>query len=494
MYIATYDIGTTAVKGVVLEKDGHMVAAADKNLTTYMKGEQKEQDPEEWYQAFCAVTKEMLAQIPCAEISGVIMSGQMQDLILIDESGKNIGNAVLYSDGRAAEEAEALRKSMQEGELERRTGNHYDGSLSLPKLLWIQKHDPERFRKTKKILISAKDYIIYRLSKKAVGDVTACSTAGAMNLKDTSWDVAILNAAGISIELFPKLYYPEQVVGYVTPEAAACTGLSTGTKVYAGIGDAGATTLASGISDVGEYNINLGTSGWVAAISKQVGEVDNGVFNLAAFQKNCYINVVPFLNGANIHRWVSSIFSEEGDNKIDYAKAEDLAAHSVPGSNGVVCLPYLNGERFPVMDAQIKGSFLGITPKTTKGDMIRSCLEGVAFSIRQGIARIGYETKKISVIGGGGRVKLWNQILADVLGQKVYAYKNAEYLPAFALASSVLMEQGKISGYKEFTDLLQGKEYSVCYTPDKKRTIVYDELYKSYLRLYPIVRMYYHGE
>ncbi len=86
--------------------------------------------------------------------------------------------------------------------------------------------------------------------------------------------------------------------------------------------------------------------------------------------------MVPFLNGANIHRWVSSIFSEEGDNKIDYAKAEDLAAHSVPGSNGVVCLPYLNGERFPVMDAQIKGSFLGITPKTTKGDMIRSCLEG----------------------------------------------------------------------------------------------------------------------
>lgn len=494
MYIATYDIGTTAVKGVLLEKDGHMAAVADENLTTYMKGEQKEQNPEEWYQAFCKVTKEMLAQIPRAEIAGIIMSGQMQDLILTDENGKSLGNAILYSDGRASEEAAELGKSVKEGELERRTGNHYDGSLPLPKLLWVKKYEPERFRKTKKVLISAKDYIIYRLSGKAVGDVTACSTAGAMNLRDTRWDEAILNAAGISAELFPPLYYPEQVAGTVTAEASACTGLPAGTKVYVGIGDAGATTLASGISDAGEYNINLGTSGWVAAISQQVGETSEGMFNLAAFQKNCYINVVPFLNGANIHRWVSGIFSEDSNGKIDYVKAEMLASHSAPGSNGVVCLPYLNGERFPVMDAQIKGSFLGITPKTMKGDMIRSCLEGVAFSIRQGMARIGYAPRKISVIGGGGRVNLWNQILADVLGQRVYVYKNAEYLPAFALASSVLLEQGMISGYREFTELLQGKEYSVCYTPDKERMAVYNEIYKSYLRLYPAVRMYYHGE
>lgn len=504
MLTVTYDIGTTAVKGVLLRENGEVAASASAGITTYQKGERKEQNPDEWYAAFGEVTGKLMSAVTeDEELRGVIMSGQMQDMIPVDADGHCVGNAILYSDGRAEEEADLIAQSVGRERLECLVGNHYDGSLSFPKLLWLKRNEPERFRRTAHVLISAKDYVILKLTGQAAGDVTACATSGAMDLAKREWAREILDAAGIAPALMPPLYYPEQVVGTVTAEAAKQTGLIAGTKVYAGIGDAGATTLASGISFPGEYNINLGTSGWVAAISDHVREVGQGMFNLAGFRPDYYINVVPFLNAANIHRWVCGLLAggSGGDEtkptnsdppaRINYARAEQLASQSAPGSNGVVCLPYLNGERFPVMDMQVRGSFLGITPQTDAGDLIRSCLEGIAFSIRQGLEQFDVAPQKISVIGGGGRVSLWNQILADVLNHEIWVYRNSEYLPALALASAVMLDQGLIADYREFTASLQSGGHGELYQPDAERAAVYNKLYREYLAVYPAVRAYY---
>lgn len=487
MQIATFDIGTTAVKGVLVSEDGKCICSDSVTIQTYFEGEKKEQNPEAWYEAFCRISKKFTTVVPAKEIDSIIMSGQMQDMIPLDSEGRPVGRAVLYSDGRGEKESEEICKKIGETELEKITGNHYDGSLTFPKVLWMKKNDPENFKKVSRILISSKDYVIYKLTRRFCSDVVACSTAGAMDIQKKQWNKHIFEAGDIEIELFPEILQAHQIAGMVNKEAAEETGYQSGTKVYAGTGDAGATTLASGVSKPGEYNINLGTSGWVATVSDEITDSAGGVFNLAAMPENRYINVVPFLNAGNVHKWVSGLFSQNKDS-IDYQQIGTILEQSVCGSHGVFCMPYLAGERFPVMDNQIKGAFYGISAETSQADVIRSCLEGVAFSIRQGIESLHVPPEKISVIGGGGRVSVWCQILADVLNAPLYVYHNAELLPSLAIASAVMLEQGKIDSYEEFTSNLQRPESCTQYMPSAKYVEQYEAQYPIYLKLYPLMK------
>lgn len=501
-YIAAFDIGTTAVKGVLACEDGTLTSSRSIEIPTIFEGEKKEQDPRVWYEAFCEISRgffkkqkaencpdsgETSSAVKPEDIRGIVMSGQMQDVIPVDENLQPVGNAILYSDGRGALQAQRLLDRFGAQEIERITGNHCDGSLSFPKILWMKENEPERFEKVHKVLISSKDYIIAQLTGEAAGDVTACSTACAMDIHKKVWDSALIEGMGISMELFPKLYHSHQQVGTVTDAAAAEAGYVPGTPVYGGVGDAGATTLASGISKPGQYNINLGTSGWVATVSDDVLPAQMGVFNLAAMPENVYINVVPFLNAGNVHKWITTLLSPE-EGKADYEYINGLLESSDAGAGGVMFLPYLAGERFPVMDSRIRGCFIGLNPETDRRDMVRACLEGVAFSIRQGIESIGTPASSVSIIGGGGRVNAWCQILADVLHQTVYVYKNAEVLPSLAIASAVLLDQRVIPSYDAFTKSLQKPENSIAYEPSEEKGKIYDQIYERYRKIYPAVK------
>ena len=488
-YIATFDVGTTAVKGVLVDETGaaHLTKSVD--IPTLFCGDFKEQAPEDWYQAFLQITKCFTEQYSADSITGVIMSGQMQDVIPLDRQLRPLGNAILYSDGRAEAQAAALEQAVGAQRLEAITGNHCDGSLPIPKLMWLREQQPERFAGIFKVLISSKDYLIARLTGVCAGDYTACSTAGGMDIHQKCWSSDILAAADLSPDLLPALYASHSVVGSVHEQAARECGLAVGTPVYAGVGDAGATTLASGIDSPGQYNINLGTSGWVATVSDDVLHISGGVFNLAAMQPDCYINVVPFLNAGNVHKWISGILAQREDGTLDYDAVGQLLARSTPGSGGVLFLPYLLGERFPVLDPDVKGCYVSLTPTTSRCDMARACLEGVAFSIRQGIEAIGRPPRRVTVIGGGAKETAWCQILADVIRQEVHVYKGAQELPAMALASAVMLEQGIIESYGQFTASLQSPDRCVVYTPDPAHAALYNEAFARYLKLYPAIRM-----
>ncbi|MFR9189682.1 MAG: xylulokinase [Anaerotruncus massiliensis (ex Togo et al. 2019)] len=357
--------------------------------------------------------------------------------------------------------------------------------LLLPKLLWLKEQNPGAYRAAEKVLISSKDYCIARLTGEFVSDVTASATAGLMDIHEKRWNTAWMEAAGLDSGKLPRLRYAHEQAGAVTPGAAAETGYLPGTPVYTGTGDAGATTLASGISADGEFNINLGTSGWVACVSDDVLPKGD-VFNLAAMPEGVYINVVPFFNAGNVHKWVSRALAPSEQGKYDYV--DRLLEESEAGSHGTMFLPYLVGERFPVVDTQIRGGYVGVTPETTKQDLARSALEGVAFSIRQGIESIGRVPGKISLIGGGARTPVWCQILADVLGHPVHVYRNSDYLPAVAIAASVLVAQGEIGDYTEFTDTLQGSDNCVRYDPVPANVERYNRVYPRYLRVYPALK------
>ncbi len=488
-YIATFDIGTTAVKGVLVSILGKSIANYSVNIPTIFHKEFKEQDPREWYNAFCVISRKMVSTVDAKEITGIIMSGQMQDLILVDKERMPIRNAILYSDNRAMSQAKEIMDLFSNEYLKTITGNNYDGSLSFPKLLWIKQNEPEIYARIDKVLISSKDYIIAQLTGECCGDYTACSTAGLMNIKTKSWDLALLDKFNIDVALFPNLKPSHERIGRLNGIASQVTGFSVDTIVYAGVGDAGATTLASGISTKGQFNINLGTSGWVATVSDAVMNKEQGVFNLAAMPEGKYINVVPFFNAGNVHKWISSIFTRDNEkNDIDYEYVNHLLENSTAGSQGLLFLPYLVGERFPVVDTNVKGCYIGVTPKTSTKDMVRACLEGVAYSIKQGIDSIGESPVSVSIIGGGARVEKWCQIISDVLGTKVHVYLQSDTLPALAIASAVLLSEGLITNYEEFTKTLQQQEYCRIYQVNEENKSIYQRNYRNFLKVYPAIK------
>lgn len=485
--IATFDIGTTAVKAVLVDETGTVLASASQDIPTLFQNGRKEQDPNVWWEAFRDLSQVLFTHCDTRDIAGIVMSGQMQDVIPVDESLAPLGNAILYADGRGAEEAKKLNALLGPEKIAAITGNAMDGTLSLPKILWLREHEPDIFTQAKCFLISSKDYVNARLTGICASDVTACSTAGAMNLQECAWSGEILQACGLNEAKLPKLYASHQAIGTVTADAASQTGYKEGTPVYAGVGDAGATTLASGIVNPGEYNINLGTSGWIATISDNALRPGEGVFNLAAMPTGKVINVIPFLNAGNVHHWVSALFSPATD-KIDYEGMNELLSGSEAGSHGVMALPYLAGERFPVPDPYVKGAYLGITLETGRADMARAMLEGVAYSIRQGLEGIGTPVKSISVIGGGGRVPAWCAMLSNILGQTVRVYKNANTLPARAIAAATLIGQKRLEGYEAFIQKINVQDCSIRYEPEALLVKRYDALYQHYKGLYPLVK------
>ena len=476
-YIAAFDAGTTAVKGTLVNEAGEAILSRSVELPTLCHDGCQEQAPQDWWAAFCEISRQFTEAVLPEDISGIIMSGQMQDLIPLDRDLNPICPAILYSDGRAEAQAAALEATVGGEYFLHTTGNRCDGSLTLPKLMWLKEHRPELYARTAHVLISSKDYLIVRLTGVCAGDVTACATAGAMDIRRKCWDERLLSAAGVDAGVFPALYHPHQQVGTVLPEPAAVCGIRAGTAVFAGIGDAGATTLASGIRAPGQYNINLGTSGWVAAVSDDILLTEAGVFNLAAAAEGCYINVVPFLNAGNIHKWIAGVLGRK-NGAPDYETVSALLKNSVPGSHGVVCLPYLSGERFPVLDPEARGCLFGLTGETTASDLARACLEGVAFSLRQGLGTLPVPPASISLIGGGGREAVWCQVLADVLGYEITVLGDTEFRAAQTLAALARKDSGSA--------VLP--ESAAVYRPRSEYRLLYEERYNRYQKLYPALR------
>lgn len=524
-YALTCDAGTTAMKGALVRADGAVVASAIEQLDLIIDGDHREQDPRQWWRAFLVVMQRMLAEagekepnFNASAIAGVIFSGQMQDLIALDDDLEPVRNAILYSDGRAAEQAATLaqalgkiadeRSGSDESEEARRAmacgdahiaddgrargerrflgivGNRLEGGIPLPKLMWLREREPETFSRMRHVLISSKDYLIARLTGECVGDVAACSTAGAMDIRTHRWSGELLGAAGVDAALLPALHSPQEHVGTVRAAAAAATGLAEGTPVFAGFGDAGATTFAAGVTGAGQFNINLGTSGWIATVSPEPFVDKPGAANLAFGLNAGFVNAVPFLNAGDVHKWVTGVFAGDATvpsnapaAQLDYATMHRLLVSSEPGSNGVLCLPYLVGERFPVMNPAIRGAYVGISPTTTRADLARAALEGVAFSIRQGMESFETEPTEITLIGGGAREHVWCQIMADVLGHPVEAFRNADIMPSIALASLVFDDPNLPASCRN----------TVRYTPDPQAVAVYDKAYARFLRLYPAI-------
>ncbi|MDO4632953.1 MAG: tryptophan synthase subunit alpha [Eubacteriales bacterium] len=486
-YILAADLGTTAVKVSLVNGMNEVTAEKSREITTEYTDEGIEQDPLEWYREFCQSVRELLQEHPVEEdIAGISFSGQMQDLILIPRAGETQRQpkAILYSDARASVQAERILAEIGEEEISRVTGNHFDGSMPFAKLAWVREHRKEELETAEKIVFSSKDYVIYRLTGAFVTDVTTASTSGLMDIHKKEWAASWMAAEGLDVSLLPRLCYPSETAGELTETAAKECGLPAGIRVYAGIGDAGATTLASGLVRDGEYNINLGTSGWVAQVSNEISKED-GVFHLAYVTPDTYINVTPFYNAGNVHKWVSRMLTKDEEQENKYSYLNQVLEGSTPGSHGTLFLPYLNGERYPVSDSETRGAYIGITAETTKQDMARASLEGVAFSLKGGFVS---EIESLSLIGGGARVPAWCQIFADTMDHEVKVFRNPDYMPTIAVAVTAQAEKNAGEVYGNFLTELDQSGECERFLPDPEAVKVMEAQYQRFQRVYPAVK------
>lgn len=493
-YIAVFDIGTSAIKGTLVNKNAHISGEYSIPLNTYYgeKGE-IEQKTSEWWEGLKKITTYWwrVLSIQPENIITITFSGQMEDVIPISDQ-TSFQNAILYSDTRA--EAEALLIDKTYPDLVKETGNLIHSSSPLAKLLWLKNHDRTLYTASNFFVFSSKDFAIYKLTAAVVTDPTTAATTGMMNLSKRIWSSNILKQFAINIEQLPHIFNSDNIVGYVTDEAAAETGFKSSTPVLCGSGDAGASTIGAGAVNHGEAYFYLGTTGWAAIISDsaQYNQNIEGVFNLSHLPEDAIISIAPLLNAGNVHEWAVELYSngkiEDNDNQ--YAAFDDLVKQSSAGSGGVLFLPYINGERSPVHDNHAKGAFWGINPSTKKNDMARAIIEGICFSYKQLVEGIilTKTSGEFTLIGGGAKSDVWCQTLSDILNRTVKVPVESEFMPALGAAASGFVQTGWVENYKAFSERFLTLLDTKYYYPNPKNIEIYEEKYQQYLKLYPNMR------
>ncbi|WP_010275325.1 xylulokinase [Paenibacillus senegalensis] len=499
-YIASFDIGTTNIKGILVCGKAVVHNVKNRPIDVITTDGCVEQEPEAWYQAVAAIAQEWFREgIRPDEIKLISFSGQMQDCIPVSAEGTPVRPAILYSDGRGVEQSKRLLEKLGEEAIIRETANHMDGTLTLPKIMWLQEHEPHAYSEAASFLISSKDYVISRLTGAFVTDPTSAATTGCMNLQTRTWMEEWLKQLDMEAEKFPLILPPDAEAGQVHKRGSSETGFSEGTPVLCGIGDAGAATLGAGVYREGEAYAYIGTTGWVAAASERYMDVQNGAFNLAYVVPGRQISIAPLTNAGSAHKWAAQVFgpgtgaaaenfetdrNEDGDSLL-FAELESALEKTERGS-GVLFLPYLNGERCPVQDVNASGSFVGLRTTTTKGQMGLAVLEGVALAIRQVMSLIVKPEAKlrISLIGGGAKSQVWCQILADVLQCELVVPDDSHYLPSIGAAMLGFPKMGWSINVEEICARVKAAQQVKSYYPNPELADYYNKQFEKYNVLY----------
>ncbi len=494
--IAAFDIGTSAAKGVLVERARGIVHEETRAYpTAYPAAGLVEQDPEDWWRAahdLCAAF--WRAGYAPERVEAVALTGQMQDVILLARDNTALRPAILYSDARAVAQAARLRRLLPVDE----AGDDLDfvdGTSPLAKLLWLRDHEAGRLDACAHVVFNAKDYIVARLSGARSTDATTAATTGLFDLATGDWRRAWRRLAGIPAAWLPALVAPAAVAGTVSARGAAATGLPEGTPVYGGMGDAAAATLSAGVTAPGSTYLYLGTSGWAATVTETVGAGGGGVRYLPYVTPGALIKVAPLLNAGGVHRWIVDLLasgpaaSHDDVGDAAYAAFERLLVDTPGRGGGALFLPYLNGERSPVRETRAMGTFVRLGVGTGRGALGWAALEGVCFALRQVLEALGAAAPRVTLVGGMARSPLLHQLIADICAVRVHVRALPAAAGALAAAVPVAVGQGWFASVPDGVAAWFGEDDGEVVDPEPDRVASYDKLYRSYVRIYPSIRL-----
>ncbi len=478
------DIGTQGTKTLVIDEQGNTVATGSDSYDFFVPHVGwAEQDPRQWWNAVINSLKQIWNQgIHPEQIKGIGVSGQMHSLVLLDEDKQELGNSILWNDVRTQKECIEIEQIIGKEKSKSITRNAILPGFTAPKIQWIKKNEPKRYNKICHIMLP-KDYIVYKLSGIFSTDVSDASGTSLFDVEKREWSKEIMEALDIPFEWLPVVHESNTVVGGVDNLAANITGLIEGTPVIAGAGDNAAAALGNGIYEEGSGVISVGTSGTVFAPLKKLPPLkeDQALHTLHLFC-HCLPNTwhamgVTLSAGMSLN-WFKSTFSQDTYDEL----LEDIDKIEA-GSEGLIFLPYLNGERTPHNDPHARGVFFGMNYNHTRDHFTRGVIEGVSYSLKdcyELIKQCNVTIDTLYVTGGASKNLNWRQILADIMGQKVRAFKEREG-PAFGAALLAGLGVGIWDSPEDFSNFFdKGEE-----TKENLNNVkLYTEAYQIYKELY----------
>ncbi len=424
-YLLAHDLGTSGNKATLYSDDGRLIASQTVTYPThFFNGNWAEQDPADWWHAVCNSTQALLAQskVDPADIAGLALSGQMMGCTLVDKAGEVLRPSMLYCDQRAAVQAAGILDQIELKDFYGIVGHRVSPSYTLEKLMWVRDNEPGIYAKTHKTLC-AKDYINYRLTGKMATDFSDASGTNAFDLNTFTWSERIIQLAGVDAAMFPDPMDSTQVLGDLTREAAAATGLRVGTPVALGGGDGSCAGVGVGCIKPGSAYNYLGSSSWIAlTVEKPIVDEQMRTMNWAHCVPGYLHPSGTMQTAGSSLQWLKEVIctsecaAAASTNTNPYALIDAAIAQSTPGANGILFLPYMLGERTPWWNPDARGAFIGLNLASKREDVLRAVMEGVTMNlgIIVNIFRQHVPLNTITVIGGGAKSAVWRQMMADI--------------------------------------------------------------------------------
>lgn len=491
-YLLGVDIGTYSSKGVLVSLDGRVLAShiVPHDMSMPKPGHFEHDADDVWWHDFVLITTNILKEtgIDPHQILSVGTSAIGSCVLPIDEEGNPLRPGILYGiDTRAVEEIQQLNEIADSEDIPFLKGLTFTSQTSGPKILWIRNNEPEIYNKTRWFLTS-QAYIVYKLTGVPTIDVYTAGGYVPMFDSDSLRWVEEMEKYVTKIDRLPDFYWSHEVVGKVTKEAAEETGLAEGTPVIAGTTDAASEAISAGLAYVGDLMIMFGST--IFFVQKTEKLIKPKCFWAANYMsEGSYVFLGGMSAAGSLTRWFLNEFghperkAEEEGGLNAYAALAKLADESVPGANGLVALPYFEGERTPLHDPKARGVLFGLSLKHTRADIYRAILEAVAYGIRHnidGMRAEGVRAKRILAVGGGTKNLAWMQIVADVAGISMS-------IPAQSIGASygdAFMAGLGVGVFKDYADISKWVRMEHVIEPKLENKAVYDQNYEIFLDLY----------
>jgi xylulokinase len=497
-YLLGVDVSTTGAKALLINEQGQVVASA---TTEYPLSTPhplwSEQAPADWWQGTCASIRMVLTKacVSGDAIGAVGLTGQMHGLVMLDGQGRPLRPAILWNDQRTSDQCAEITEKV--GGLQRLlelTGNAVLPGFTAPKILWVREHEPGVYERTAKVLLP-KDYVRYCLTGEYATEVSDASGTSLLDVANRRWSETMLHALEIPSDWMPRCTESAEVSGQVSQAASRVTGLKAGTPVVGGGGDQAAQAIGSGVVRKGVISVTSGTSGVVFAHSESfVAEAEGRLHSFCHAVPGRWHVMGVMLAAGGSFRWLRDTLGEPerstalltGEDPYDLLTRE--AARAPAGSDGLLFLPYLSGERTPHPDPAARGAFVGLTVRHGKSHMVRSVLEGVSFGLRDALELIkglGVPIDQVRASGGGARSTLWRQIQADVFGTELVLVNVTEGA-AYGAALLAAVGAGVFASVDEA--VIQTVRVVDRTVPIVDNVEHYEKLYPIYRSLYPALQ------
>lgn len=476
MYIGI-DLGTSGVKAILLDEQGTVLASQTEKLTVSRPHPLwSEQDPEQWWQATDRAMKGLGQQHSLQGVKALGIAGQMHGATLLDKQQHVLRPAILWNDGRCAQECELLEAQVKTSR--QITGNLMMPGFTAPKLLWVQRHEPEIFRQVDKVLLP-KDYLRLRMTGDFASDMSDAAGTMWMDVAKRDWSDEMLAACHLSRDNMPALYEGCDITGHLLPAVASAWNMPA-VPVVAGGGDNAAGAVGVGMADAGQAMLSLGTSGVYFAVSEGfLSKPESAVHSFCHALPGRWHLMSVMLSAASCLDWAARLTG------LTTVPALISAAESADNqADPIWFLPYLSGERTPHNNPQAKGVFFGLTHQHGPAELARAVLEGVGYALADGMDVVhacGVTPKSITLIGGGARSPWWRQMLADISGLQLDYRTGGDVGPALGAAR---LAQIAVNPDKPLSDLLPQLQLEQTHCPDAQQHTVYQQRRETFRRLY----------